>query len=176
MVVVAAAGQLPQGLLGERAELERSISGRVISTRRAERLTNVSDHLHFAFGDRIHAQTGLFVPLVYRGAALGVLNAFDHEEAEEFSLEDQQLLESFAASAATAVATVQSVAEQRISENIEAAEHERGRWARELHDEALQSMGGLRVLLGAGTAIEARLPGAVQRREKEEGGCSAESG
>jgi len=147
MVVVAAAGELPRGLLGERAELERSISGHVISTRRAERLTNVSDHLHFAFGDRIHAQTGLFVPLVYRGAALGVLNAFDHERAEEFSLEDQQLLESFAASAATAVATAQSVAEDKVRGSIEAAERERGRWARELHDESLQSLAGLRVLL-----------------------------
>ncbi len=157
MVVVAAAGELPQDLLGERAELERSISGQVITTRRAERLTNVSDHLRFALGHRIHAQTGLFVPLIYRGTALGVLNAFDHEGEEEFSSEDQRLLESFAASAATAVATAQSVAEQRISENIEAAEHERGRWARELHDEALQSMGGLRVLLS--TARRGRTEG-----------------
>ncbi len=157
IVVVAAAGEFPQDLLGERAKLKMSISGHVIATRRAERLANVSDHLRFALGHRIHAQTGLFVPLIYRGTALGVLNAFDHEGGAEFSPEDQRLLESFAASAATAVATAQSVAEQRISENIEAAERERGRWARELHDEALQSMGGLRVLLS--TARQGRTEG-----------------
>jgi signal transduction histidine kinase len=47
------------------------------------------------------------------------------------------------------VATAQSVAEDRTRDSIAAAERERGRWARELHDESLQSMAGLRVLLSA---------------------------
>lgn len=169
MVVAAAAGEFPQELLGERTELARSISGQVIATGRAERFANVGDHLRFALGHRIDAQTGLFVPLLYRGTALGVLNAFNHEGGEEFSPEDQRLLESFAASAATAVAMAQSIAEQRVSESIQAAERERGRWARELHDEALQSMGGLRVLLSTarredgGHEIDGLLTQAIER-------------
>jgi signal transduction histidine kinase len=156
MVVVAAAGEFPEDLIGERAKLEGSIGGRVIATRSAERLANVSDRLHFALGQRIQARTGLFVPLVFRGAALGVLNAFDCRGGEEFSPEDQRLLESFAASAATAVATAQSVAEDRMRDSIAATERERGRWARELHDESLQSMAGLRVLLSTARRSESR--------------------
>jgi signal transduction histidine kinase len=59
------------------------------------------------------------------------------------------MLEAFAASAATGVATARSMAEERLQNTIDAAEQERGRWARELHDESLQSLAGLRVLLSA---------------------------
>ncbi len=90
----------------------------------------------------------LLVPLVFRGQALGVLVALDPLGRDlGFSNEDQQVLVSFAASAAIAVATAQSVAEERTRESIAATERERGRWARELHDESLQSLAGLRVLL-----------------------------
>ena len=65
------------------------------------------------------------------------------------SLEHERLLTAFAASAATAVATAQSVAEDSLRESIAAAERERGRWARELHDETLQGLGALRVLLAS---------------------------
>jgi signal transduction histidine kinase len=37
----------------------------------------------------------------------------------------------------------------RLRQEIEAAERERGRWARELHDETLQGLGALRVLLAS---------------------------
>jgi two-component system, NarL family, sensor histidine kinase DevS len=149
VVVVASAGEFPSDLLGERVRGEGSISGHVMATRRAERLANVGDRLRFELADRVYAKSGLFVPLVFRGEALGTLNAFDHNGGEEFTPEDQRLLESFAASAAVAVATAQSVAEDRMRDSIDAAERERGRWARELHDESLQSMAGLRVLLSA---------------------------
>jgi signal transduction histidine kinase len=94
--------------------------------------------------------TALLVPLLYRGQGLGVLVALDPLGRDTgFSDEDEQVLLSFAASAATAVATAQSVAEDRTRESIAATERERGRWARELHDESLQSLAGLRVLLSA---------------------------
>jgi signal transduction histidine kinase len=57
------------------------------------------------------------------------------------------LLQAFAASAATAVATAQNASEEALRRGIEASEAERTHWARELHDETLQQLAGLRVLL-----------------------------
>ena len=56
---------------------------------------------------------------------------------------------AFAASAATAVATGQHVVAEGTRRSMEASERERGRWARELHDETLQEMGALKLLLAA---------------------------
>jgi signal transduction histidine kinase len=94
------------------------------------------------------AKTALLTPLVYRGRGLGVLAAFDHgTDADGFSEEDEMTLRAFAASAATAVALAQTVQHDRLRHSLEAAEAERRRWARELHDETLQGLGGLRVIL-----------------------------
>jgi signal transduction histidine kinase len=92
----------------------------------------------------------LVVPLVFRGRVLGALVARDPVGAGgEFGAESELLLGSFATSAATAVATARTAAAESAREGIEAAEGERGRWARELHDESLQTMAGLRALLSA---------------------------
>ena len=66
-----------------------------------------------------------------------------------FAEDDEQMLRTFAASAATAVALAQSVQAERLRSSLAAADAERRRWARELHDETLQGLGGLRVLLSA---------------------------
>ncbi len=89
------------------------------------------------------------IPLVYRGTALGVLCAFDRHAGGELTADDERLLAGFAASAAIAVATAQRVAEQGLRRSIEASERERTRWARELHDETLQELAGLKVLLAS---------------------------
>src|SRR4051795_5077813 len=110
------------------------------------------------------ADAALIVPLVYRGAALGVLVAFDRLTGDVgFSRDDEQLLEAFAASAATAVATAKTVEADRLRKSIEAAEAERRRWARELHDETLQGLGGLKVLLSGASRVEdvAAMRGAI---------------
>ena len=59
------------------------------------------------------------------------------------------MMRTFAASAATAVALAQSVQADRLRSSLAAADAERRRWARELHDETLQGLGGLRLLLSA---------------------------
>ncbi len=78
-----------------------------------------------------------------------------------FDEEDEQLLMSVAASAATAVATARSVAAARLRLSVEAADQARARWARELHDETLQGLTGVRMVLSAGLA---RDDGAALRR------------
>ncbi|MCW2953644.1 MAG: sensor histidine kinase [Conexibacter sp.] len=147
LAIVSVAGDLGDRLLDVRVPYDASVSGHVMRSQRVERLSNVHDQLRFALSQHVDARSGLFVPLVYRGQSLGVLNAFDPTSGGEFTREHERLLESFAASAATAVATAQSVASEGLRRSIEASERERQRWARELHDETLQELAGLKVLL-----------------------------
>lgn len=148
--VVAASGELDGDVLGIRVPVEGSVSGGVLQTGRAERLDNISERLRSPLDEAIQAHTGLFVPLVFRGHALGVLATFDRlGKGPEFGSEDEQILLAFAASAATAVATAQQVAAQTLRGSIESSERERARWARELHDETLQDLAALKVGLTA---------------------------
>ncbi|HEY6758749.1 MAG TPA: GAF domain-containing sensor histidine kinase [Baekduia sp.] len=69
--------------------------------------------------------------------------------SDALTQDDEQRLRAFAASAATAVALAQSVESDRLRGLMAAADAERGRWARELHDETLQGLGALHLLLAA---------------------------
>jgi signal transduction histidine kinase len=132
--------------------IDGSSSGRVLETLRAERIADVPTQMRIgadAFG-LPEARTALLVPLAYRGRGLGVLAAFDHlGEQVGFAPEDERALRSFAASAATAVAAARTVEEQRLRDSLAAAEAERKRWARELHDETLQGLGALKLALSS---------------------------
>ncbi len=98
----------------------------------------------------IDARAALPAPLSFRGRTLGAIVAFDRlEEGPDFYAEDERLLVAASASAATAVATVQSVTEERLRHSLRAAERERARWARELHDSILQGLGSRRILLSS---------------------------
>lgn len=151
LVVHATAGHAT-ATRGVRLPIADSTSGQVLERRQAERITDVQARLRIApsaFGV-VDAQTALLVPMIHRGHALGVLAAFDRGiEGSVFGEDDEQLLRTFAASAATAVALAQSVQADRLRSSLAAADAERRRWARELHDETLQSLGGLRLLLSS---------------------------
>ncbi|MFL5846227.1 MAG: GAF domain-containing protein [Solirubrobacteraceae bacterium] len=174
LVVAAGAGQV-RGAEPARIPVAGSSSGEVLQERRARRVDDVEGKL------RVPAETlgvpdasaALLVPLVHRQTALGVLAAFDRmSEEPEFSAEDQTLLEAFAASAATAVAIAQTVEAQRLRQSLDAAEAERRRWARELHDDTLQALGGLKVILSSAlrSGDEQGLRDAVAAAVEETGG------
>ena len=150
LVAAALAGELDQSLLGQRIPVEGSAAGQAFRSGRPERLADASSRLHVAFEKQTGANTGLFIPLRFRGRVLGVLVALDRMgDAKEFTLADEHVLEGFAASAAAAIATAQDVAEQTGRRSIAAAENERARWARELHDDTLQELAALKLLLAA---------------------------
>jgi signal transduction histidine kinase len=150
------AGEREGPVLERRIPIAGSIPGQVLEAGEPRRVIDLDPSL-MARPSRPEAGViALLVPLVFRGEALGVLIALDPLGRDlGFSSEDEQDLVSFAASAAITVATAQSVAEERTRESIAATERERGRWARELHDESLQSLAGLRVLLSAARRSDA---------------------
>lgn len=152
--VAAAAGEVPAGLVGRRLPLTGTVGAHAIRTKRVQRLEEELNRLRFddhGLGQvGIEARGGLVVPLIFRGRSHGVLLAVDRlADGPSFSAEDERLLESFATSAATAVATAQSVTAERQRQRVAAAEVERHRWARELHDDTLQSLSALRFGLSA---------------------------
>ncbi len=167
LVVRASAGHVRE-LHGVRLPIAESTAGQVLQHRRPERITDVAARLRTApseFG-MLDAHTALLVPMVYRGEALGVLAAFDRgDDGDVFGEDDEQMLRTFAASAATAVAMAQSVQADRLRASHAAADAERRHWARELHDETLQGLGGLRVLLSS--ALRRDDPGRTQEAMRE---------
>jgi signal transduction histidine kinase len=151
LVVQASAGHV-QEARGVRLPIADSTSGQVLEHLRTERITDVAARLRIDPGEFgvPDARTALLVPMVYRGQAMGVLAAFDRDgSGDVFSEDDEQVLRTFAASAATAVVLAQSVQADRLRSSLAAADAERRHWARELHDETLQSLGGLRIRLSS---------------------------
>ena len=136
--------------------LHASTAGEALRTRQSVRVEDAQQMLinPAEFG-MSRASSTLIVPLVHRGRGLGVLVAFDRLGATaSFDADNERALEAFAASAATAVATARLVEEQRLHDSIAAAESERGRWARELHDETLQGLASLKLSLAGALKLQ----------------------
>ncbi|HXY81022.1 MAG TPA: GAF domain-containing sensor histidine kinase [Gaiellaceae bacterium] len=182
--VATGAGEVPDRLIGTRIPLRDTVASAALRTRRTQRLEEELNRSRFdqhglgRFG--VEGESGLAVPLVFRNQTYGVLLALDPlEGGAAFTADDQRLLEAFAASAATAVATATSVAAEQHRQRLMAAEDERRRWARELHDETLQSLAGLQMLLGSARrsgstdSLEAAVSDAVERLEQEIGNLRA---
>jgi signal transduction histidine kinase len=151
LTLAAGAGELPAGVVGQNVSLANTVASAALRGGQTQRLSEGLNRARFeqhGIGQLgLSFEDGLVVPLLFRDRSYGVLVALDHRGEGDFTVEHQRLLEAFAASAATAVATAQSAADERLGQRIAATEAERGRWARELHDETLQALGTLRLVL-----------------------------
>jgi two-component system, NarL family, sensor histidine kinase DevS len=145
-----AIGDLPRG---------RGVLGLLISDPEPLRLLNVSDHQRSYGFPPNHPPMSSFlgVPIRIRGNVYGNLYLTEKEGYDEFTDTDEQSAIVLAEWAAIAIDNARAVATDRLSHSILATERERGRWARELHDDTLQSIGALRVLLSS----------ALQRNDSE---------
>jgi signal transduction histidine kinase len=151
LVVVASAGNTADAR-GRRMPISASTSGQVLERGSSERVADVSTRLRISPAELgvPDAHAALLVPMLHRGVGVGVLAAFDRRHPDRaFSGGDEELLRTFAQAAANAVAIKRSVEAERLRSAVAAADQERGRWARELHDETLQALGALRVLLAS---------------------------
>jgi signal transduction histidine kinase len=164
LVVAAVAGQGVHGARGVRLPIEGSVAGVALRTGKSQRFSEVPEQ---SFARRtLGARSALVTPMVFRNRSIGFLSVFDRMSGDgAFSEEDERLLQAFAASAATAVATAQTASSEALQRSVKASEQERKRWARELHDETLQELAGLKVLLSGARRSEdrARLDRAVDQ-------------
>jgi signal transduction histidine kinase len=145
------------GSLEPGAELaDRSKSQRVLARRHRERVDSLLDdpEVDQESTRRLGVQTAIYVPLVVRDRAIGVVAVHDKVGKDpRFSDDDVRLAEVFAARAAVAVEISQRVARDAMQRVVTAQELERRRLARELHDETGQAL--MSILLGLKTVEEA---------------------
>ncbi|MDA0183117.1 GAF domain-containing sensor histidine kinase [Solirubrobacter phytolaccae] len=155
--------------LGRVLELVVKRSRALIDARAAEISLREGDEYVLAAVAGEHGDDGgdrIVAPMVFRNREVGTLTVIDRLHGDRpFNEEDERLLQAFAASAATAVATAQNASEEALRRSIEASEAERTRWSRELHDDTLQQLAGLRMLLsGARRSGDAdRMSGAIEQ-------------
>lgn len=153
-------GDLPRG---------RGVLGVLITDPHPLRLDEVSEHSRSHGFPPSHPpmHTFLGVPVLIRDTAYGNLYLTEKAGGDAFDESDEQAATVLAEWAAIAIDNARSVAAERLRHSIETSERERGRWSRELHDETLQALGALRVLLasalrsGRGEQMERALADAV---------------
>jgi two-component system, NarL family, sensor histidine kinase DevS len=140
----------------------RSKTMRVMGRRRSERVDSVLDdpEVEQEAARRLGARSALYVPLLVRDEAIGVIAVHDKTGPDpRFTDADLRIAEIFAARAAVAVELRQRVARNALERVLSAQEDERRRLARELHDETGQALTS--ILLGLRGLEEAKDPEAL---------------
>jgi signal transduction histidine kinase len=148
--VESASGTGEEDVLGMTVEIATSKLGRVFERRRSERVDSLVDdpEVDQTAARRLYANTGLYVPLVARDRAIGVLNALDKQEGgPRFNDDDLRVAEAFASRASVAVDLSERVTRDALRRAVETQELERRRLARELHDGIGQDLTSLLLAL-----------------------------
>jgi signal transduction histidine kinase len=167
LVVSAVAGETRRELIGQRFAGSQTALAEIVRTGRAERLLDMPSRMRLDLGDLADDKSvAMLVPLTFHGRGIGITVALDRfDSSTAFSAEDERLMRAFAGSAAMALATAQTVEAEQLRMSIASADHERRRWARELHDETLQGLGGLQVILTTG--LRGRDPDALREATEQ---------
>jgi signal transduction histidine kinase len=156
--LIAAMGPLPRthGMLG--AMLESTESHRTDDIR--------ADPRFRGWWPRAHPQMRSFlgVPIVARGEVIGALYLTEKEDADEFSAEDQKLIELLAAHAAIAIENARLYERSRELSIVE----ERNRLARELHDSVTQQLFGVALAAESASTLLPRRVSELARGAMEE--------
>jgi signal transduction histidine kinase len=111
---------------------------RVIARGRSERIDSLltDPEVDQVVAHRVGAVSALFIPLVSHGKAIGILSAFNKSGLDpRFTDDDVRLAEALGTRAALAIHLSERVERETVDAILEAQEAERGRIARELHDE-----------------------------------------
>ena len=146
----------------------RSKNARVLARRRVERVDSLLEdpETDQETARLMQARSGLYVPLLVRDEAIGIVAVHDKEGRDgRFGDDDRRLGEMFAQRAAVAVDLSRRVAQDALRRIVAAQELERQRLARELHDETGQALTS--ILLGLRTIESADTPDGVEAAAAE---------
>jgi signal transduction histidine kinase len=154
--IEAADGDRAESMIGAMVSGASSKSARILERRRSERVDSLIDDLEVEVdvARRMGGSAALYVPLMLREQAIGVITVVDKIGADpRFSDDDLRVAEAFAGRAAAAVDLSERVARDALRRVVAGQELERTRLARELHDETGQALTS--ILLGLRTIQEA---------------------
>ena len=152
LTVEAASGEGAERLRGLKIDARGSKSGRTLERRRSERIDSLIDdpEVDQSAPRLVEASSALYVPLIVRDHAVGVVVAYDKNGASpRFADADMRIAQAFANRAAVAIELSERVGRTAVRALLEGQELERKRLARELHDETGQALAS--ILLGLKT-------------------------